>query len=186
MLVAANNIVGNKKSKFSVVRYGNVIASRGSVIEKFREISVSKNKIFPITDPKMTRFFISLEESANFVLKNLTRMYGGEIFVPKMPSINLIDLIKVFKTNPKIKVIGLRPGEKLHEVLVAKEEINYVNEFKDFFIIKPQIKFNKNYTYKKTLINEISIKKKIINEYNSLNNKEYYNSKELKKKILSD
>ena len=182
MLVAANNIVGNKKSKFSVVRYGNVIASRGSVIEKFREISVSKNKIFPITDPKMTRFFISLEESANFVLKNLTRMYGGEIFVPKMPSINLIDLIKVFKTNPKIKVIGLRPGEKLHEVLVAKEEINYVNEFKDFFIIKPQIKFNKNYTYKKTLINEISIKKKIINEYNSLNNKEYYNSKELKKK----
>ena len=186
MLVAANNIVGNKKSKFSVVRYGNVIASRGSVIEKFREISVSKNKIFPITDPKMTRFFIILEESANFVLKNLTRMYGGEIFVPKMPSINLIDLIKVFKTNPKIKVIGLRPGEKLHEVLVAKEEINYVNEFKDFFIIKPQIKFNKNYTYKKTLINEISIKKKIINEYNSLNNKEYYNSKELKKKILSD
>ena len=71
-------------------------------------------------------------------------------------------------------------------MLVAKEEINYVNEFKDFFIIKPQIKFNKNYTYKKTLINEISIKKKIINEYNSLNNKEYYNSKELKKKILSD
>ena len=72
----------------------------------------------------MTRFFISLEESANFVLKNLTRMYGGEIFVPKMPSINLIiDLIKVFKTNPKIKVIGLRPGEKLHEVLVAKEEL---------------------------------------------------------------
>lgn len=184
MLVAANNIVGKKKSKFSVVRYGNVIASRGSVIEKFRKISLSKNKIFPLTDKQMTRFFISLEESANFVINSLQRMKGGEIFVPKMPSINLVDLIKIFENKPKIKLIGLRPGEKLHEVLIAREEINYVNEFKDFFIIKPQIEFYRNLDYSKTKLNEQKIGKKIKTEYNSLDNPNFYNLKSLKKKIL--
>ena len=186
MLVAANNITGNKKCIFSAVRYGNVIASRGSVIETFRNISRSKNKVFPITDSEMTRFFISLQDSSNFVLTSLNRMLGAEIFVPKMPSINIVDLIKVFEPNPKFKIIGLRPGEKIHEVLIAKEEINYVNEFKDFFIIKPQIKFNKNYNYDQTFLKERPIKKKIKDEYNSNYNNEFYSSKTLKKKILSN
>lgn len=134
----------------------------------------------------MTRFFISLAGSSEFVLKCLNRMHGAEIFVPKLPSVNIVDLIKVFEPKPKLKIIGLRPGEKIHETLIAKEEVNYTNEFKNFFIIKPQIKFNKLNNYEKTILNERCIKKKIKEEYSSINNNNFYNYKLLRKKFLVD
>ena len=183
LFIAANNL-SRGKPIFSSVRYGNVLGSRGSVVPFFKSYRENKSQSIPITDINMTRFFISLKDSVKFVLNSLNLMKGGEIFVPKMPSINLVDLIKIFENKPKIKLIGLRPGEKLHEVLIAREEINYVNEFKDFFIIKPQIEFYRNLDYSKTKLNEQKIGRKIKTEYNSLDNPNYYNLKSLKKKIL--
>ena len=142
LCAAANNIVGNKKIFFSAVRYGNVIGSRGSVIEIYDKIKKNGKNIFPVTHKDMTRFWVSLDESVKFVLNSLKKMEGGEIFVPKLPSIKVLDLVKVFHKKPKIEYTGIRPGEKLHEVLINKDEMRLTNEFKDFFIIKPSIIIN--------------------------------------------
>ena len=123
IFVSSNNIVGEKRDiKFSVVRYGNVVGSRGSVIPIFKNLIERGTKELPITDEKMTRFWITLNQSVDFVLKSFERMQGGEIFVPKIPSIRMVDLAKAMAPNLKIKIIGIRPGEKLHEKLCSIHE----------------------------------------------------------------
>ena len=139
LFVSANNYVGKKNIKFSVVRYGNVAGSRGSVIPIFKKISLD-GKYFPITDPKMTRFWITLSEGVNFVIKSFERMKGGEIFVPIIPSFKITDLAKAINPKNKIKFIGLRPGEKINELMCSSDEASQVIRFKDYFIILPSIK----------------------------------------------
>ena len=140
------NAYSKKKSIFSVVRYGNVSSSRGSVIPIFNEIN-KKNEKFLVTDEKMTRFNISLDEAANFTANSINEMIGGEIFVPKIPSYNIIDLVKAFKKNANIKIIGLRPGEKLHEEMISIHDSINTLEAKDHYVILPNVNFfdyNKN------------------------------------------
>ena len=149
-LMISANFYSNETSftKFSVVRYGNVIGSRGSVLPFFQSLIKKNSSSLPITDEKMTRFWISLDEGVNFVLNSLTEMIGGELFIPKSPSIKIVDLARAL--NPKIKfnITGIRPGEKLHEVLCPAETYKDTIEFKKYFIIKPLIEFKKNYKEK--------------------------------------
>ena len=149
---SANNITGDKGPIFSIVRYGNVINSRGSVIPFFLEKIKAKEKYLPITHPEMTRFFLTIEQGVEFVLNSLFRMQGGEIFVPKCPSIKITELAKMLKRNVLFKTIGLRPGEKIHEVLCPKEDSGNTIEFSTFYSIKPTINFGKrkNYTHLST------------------------------------
>ena len=178
LFISANNFKGNAKTIFSVVRYGNVMGSRGSVIPLFQTF---KDKSFlPITDKEMTRFNITLDEAIGFVLKSLKIMKGGEIFVPKIPSIKIIDLAKAMFPNKKIKIIGLRPGEKLHEEMVSSAESFNTIEFKNLFIICPHsdlIKWNKQ-LHKKNKIGSKDFKKNT--SYNSGNNKDFISVKNLK------
>ena len=142
LFIAANNMSGKSNVRFSVVRYGNVINSRGSVIPFFREL-ISQDKALPITDKEMTRFFISLKSSVEFVTRCLKEMKKGEVFIPKMPSLKILDLAKSLDPKAKIKIIGMRPGEKLHELLSSAEESRNMLEFKDYFVINPSIFQNK-------------------------------------------
>jgi UDP-N-acetylglucosamine 4,6-dehydratase/5-epimerase len=184
LFIAANNIVGKKNCAFSIVRYGNVVGSRGSVIEIFRKIKNEKLKSYPITHESMTRFWITLEDSVKFVLSSLLGMKGGEVFVPKISSINIKDLVFAFDQNAKIKIIGLRPGEKLHEVLLSKEDSENAIEYKKFFIVKPQIKFTSvNESYIRMPWGEKGKPHKPGKEYNSSNNKDFLSIKDLKKNI---
>ena len=141
LMVAANNYKGSLKTIFSVVRYGNVMGSRGSVIPLFLK---QKDKgIFSITDPKMTRFNITLEESVNFVIHGLNNMIGGEIFVPKIKSYKILDVAKAISKKTKIQVIGIRSGEKIHEEMISNADAKNTVEGTNYFIILPLSKFNK-------------------------------------------
>ena len=131
IFIAANNITGKEGTKFSIVKYGNVLGSRGSIIPSFLKIIKEKKKVFPITDPRMSRFFISLDQGVSFVLSNLSIMRGGEIFIPKIPSLKIVDLAKAINPNCDLKIIGMRPGEKVHEILLSKEEAAYTTEKKE-------------------------------------------------------
>jgi len=136
LFVAANSYVGDKTTSFSVVRYGNVVGSRGSVVPFFKSI---KNKgILPITDENMTRFWITLEQGVQFVLDSLERMYGGEIFVPKIPSMKVIDLATAIAPECKIEIIGIRPGEKLHESMITVDDARHTVEFDNYYVIEPE------------------------------------------------
>ena len=141
IFVAANNLSGKRATRFSVVRYGNVLGSRGSVVPLFRSLIAKGTKILPITDPRMTRFWITLEESASFVLSAITMMSGGEIFVPKIPSMRVIDLAESFAPDISTETIGIRPGEKLHEVLVMADESRTAIDLGDRYIIEPAFTF---------------------------------------------
>ena len=145
LVISANNYFGYKDStKFSVVRYGNVIGSRGSVVKVFEKLVNSKEKFLPITDLQMTRFWMTLDESVKFVLDSLKLMTGGEIFIPKIPSIKITDLAKAMGSNKKIKIIGLRPGEKLTEVLCSADESHLIVEFKKYFVSTPSTSIDRN------------------------------------------
>ncbi len=164
LFIAANDFEKNIFSKFSVVRYGNVLGSRGSVVPFFKKINKEKGYI-PITDKKMTRFIISLNESVDFVIFALKNMYGGEIFVKKIPSMNIIDIAKAINSTPKFKYIGIRPGEKLHEQMISEDDSIATYEFKDYFkilspiipssekkkIIKGSIKVGENFSYRSNI-----------------------------------
>ena len=139
LFIAGNCYVGRDETRFSVVRYGNVLGSRGSVIPFF--LKERETGVLPITDPKMTRFWITLEQGVNFVLQCFDRMVGGELFVPKIPSMNIMDLAKTVCPNCKTKVIGIRPGEKLHEVMVPKDESHRTLEYDNYYIIQPDFRF---------------------------------------------
>lgn len=135
LFIAANNYSITKSTKFSVVRYGNVIGSRGSVIPFFNE--QRKTGVLPITDERMTRFWITLQQGVEFVVQCLECMRGGEVFISKIPSMRITDLAKAVAPECELKIIGIRPGEKLHEIMVPADESRNVLEFKNFFIIKP-------------------------------------------------
>ena len=136
-LFMAANAYGGGKVKFSVVRYGNVMASRGSVVPYFQELA-AKNESIPITDPDMTRFWITLPEAVNFVLERLDDMQGGEIFIPKLPSVNICSLAYAIKPNCEMHVSGIRPGEKMHETLISKDESRHVIDNGSYFAIIPE------------------------------------------------
>lgn len=139
IMVAANNLSGADGARFSVVRYGNVIGSRGSVVPLFQKLIERGTKSLPITDLRMTRFWISLEQGVEFVLSSLAMMQGGEIFVPKIPSMNMADLAKAMAPNLEQEVIGIRPGEKLHEVMITEDDARMTVELDDRFVICPMI-----------------------------------------------
>ena len=184
LFVSANNYAGKNNTLFSVVRYGNVAGSRGSVIPLFQEISRKKEKFFPITDLNMTRFWITLSEGVSFVMKSFERMRGGEIFIPVIPSFKITDLAKAINPQLKIKVIGLRPGEKINELMCSSDESNQVIKFNDYFIILPSIK-NFAPSRNNYLNNSSKQKGKFVNkdfEYSSEKNK-FFNVLELKNKI---
>ena len=148
LFIAANNLSGAKDSRFSVVRYGNVINSRGSVIPFFKEIYKKNKNSLPITHPDMTRFFIEVEKGVEFVINSFKRMHGGEIFIPKLYSIKIVDIAKALDSKVKLKIVGIRPGEKLHEILCQKDEAYLTLEFKDHYIIKPTIGLDIKNNYK--------------------------------------
>ena len=135
IFIAANNISGTNNNIFSVVRYGNVVGSRGSVVPLFKNLLDKKEKYLPITDFRMTRFWLSLDDSVNFVISCFKKMVGGEIFVPKIPSIKIVDLAKAMNPLVKLKLVGVRPGEKIHELMCPKESSRNTLEFKKYFII---------------------------------------------------
>jgi len=135
LFVSANNYLNNKKIKLSVVRYGNVMGSRGSVIPFFLE--EMKKNIFSITDKKMTRFNITLQHSVDFVLQCLNKMWGGEIFIPKIPSYRILDLAKAISPNAKLRFVGIRPGEKLHEEMITVSDSTNTIEFDEYYVILP-------------------------------------------------
>ena len=180
IFISANNIVGSQNTVFSVVRYGNVIGSRGSVEPLFLELSKRKAKFFPITDKDMTRFWLELDAGVNFVIDSFIRMKGGEIFIPKIPSVRIIDLAKSINPKMKHKIIGIRPGEKLHELLYNVDDSNMVIEFKDHYVIPPSIIFNKKKNYSINYAKEVGIKGKKFLEFSSNNNKWFLKVNELK------
>jgi len=142
LFVAANNMVGKSGPTFAVVRYGNVVGSRGSVVPFFQKLVAEGAAELPITHEAMTRFWISLQEGVDFVLKNFDRMWGGEIFVPKIPSIRVTDLAAAIAPTLKQRVIGIRPGEKLHEIMCPADDSHLTLEFDDHFVLRPTIKFH--------------------------------------------
>jgi UDP-N-acetylglucosamine 4,6-dehydratase len=135
LFVAGNNYVGVRRTRFAVVRYGNVFGSRGSVVPLY--LKLRETGRLPITDERMTRFWITLDQAANFVLGCLRRMEGGEIFIPKIPSMHILDLARAIGPNCHVDTIGIRPGEKLHEVMVPEDEARNSLEFDDFYAILP-------------------------------------------------
>jgi UDP-N-acetylglucosamine 4,6-dehydratase len=141
LFVAANNIAGANGPLFSVVRYGNVVGSRGSVVPFYRDLMAQGKTTLPVTHEGMTRFWITLDEGVNFVVKNFARMQGGEIYVPKIPSIRILDLVEAMSGERKYEIVGIRPGEKLHEVMVPEEMAHHSVEFDDHYVITPAIKF---------------------------------------------
>jgi len=132
------NAYGGKRTKFSVVRYGNVVASRGSVVEHFLKLKSQKMKEFPITDEKMTRFWMTLEESVELVLKALDEAEGGEIFIPRIPSMRIKDLAKAIEPDCSFRTVGIRPGEKINEVLVSEDESRRARIFDSIYVVLPQ------------------------------------------------
>jgi UDP-N-acetylglucosamine 4,6-dehydratase len=142
LFVAANNIAGGHRTRFSVVRYGNVVGSRGSVVPLFRQMVADGAEQLPITDRRMTRFWITLQQGVDFVLKSLERMHGGEVFVPKIPSARITDLAEAIGPGLPIREIGIRPGEKLHEVMVPADDARLTLDFPDHYVIQPSISFN--------------------------------------------
>lgn len=139
LFIQANSYVGGRETRFSCVRYGNVIASRGSVIPYFLE--QKKQGVLTITDEKMTRFWITLEQGVNFVINSIARMEGGEVFVPKIPSTKIIDLAKALAPDAEIKITGIRPGEKINEILLTAEEARHAREYDNYFVVTPEHSF---------------------------------------------
>jgi len=147
LFVAANNIAGSRQTRFAVVRYGNVVGSRGSVVPFFKKLINEGATSLPITDPRMTRFWITLQQGVDFVLKNFQRMYGGEIFVPKIPSMHITDLAESLLPGINTNIIGIRPGEKLHETMCPADDSHLTLEFDDHYVIQPSIQMSHTKTY---------------------------------------
>ncbi|SDJ60309.1 UDP-N-acetylglucosamine 4,6-dehydratase (inverting) [Salimicrobium halophilum] len=136
VFVAANSYVGDKPTRFSVVRYGNVVGSRGSVVPFFKRMKETGR--LPITDERMTRFWITLDQGVQFVMDNLERMKGGEIFVPKIPSMTVTDLAEAIAPECEIEYVGIRPGEKLHEAMITEDDARRTLEYDDYYVIQPE------------------------------------------------
>lgn len=138
IFIAGNNLAGSRNTRFCVVRYGNVIGSRGSVVPFFQGLVNEGADSLPITDPRMTRFWITIEQGVNFVLSSLQMMHGGETFVPRIPSMNMVDMVNALWPDMKTNVVGIRPGEKLHETMIPEDDSRSTFEIEDRFVITPQ------------------------------------------------
>ena len=180
LFVTANSLAGSQDTKFSVVRYGNVVGSRGSVAPYFKSLIESGQKTLPITHKEMTRFWITLEQAVNLVVTTFKKMIGGEIIVPKIPSIKIVDLAKSFNPKINLKIIGVRPGEKIHELMCPNEFHHLTFEFKKYFLIlndknkKIMSDLSKNYREKPKKVEKDF-------EYSSGNNQKFLSIKEIKK-----
>ncbi len=179
LFIAGNNIRGSKKCVFSVVRYGNVVGSRGSVVPFYKKLINEGASELPVTDDKMTRFWITLEQGVEFVLSSLERMLGGEIFIPKIPSMKITDLAHAMAPNLPIKIIGIRPGEKLHEVMVPKDDSHLTLEFDDHFVIMPTIQFSQAVDFSKNKKGQVGKKVEYGFEYASDSNSVWLSEKEV-------
>jgi len=180
LFVAANNISGGHKTTFSVVRYGNVVGSRGSVVPFFQKLIDEGATEIPVTHEEMTRFWITLQDGVDFVLKNFARMLGGEIFVPKIPSMRIVDLAQAMAPNLPTKIIGIRPGEKLHEIMCPSDDSYHTYEYEDHFVIAPSILFSSrsnDFTVNALQENGHQVTPEF--EYNSKNNPIFLSQKEL-------
>jgi UDP-N-acetylglucosamine 4,6-dehydratase len=181
LFVAANNISGVKGPRFSVVRYGNVVGSRGSVVPFFRALIAKGEPLLPVTHPEMTRFWITLDEGVQFVIDSFKRMQGGEIFVPKIPSISILDLVEAMSGRKDYELIGIRPGEKLHEVMVPEEMAHHSIEFEDHYVITPAISFfDKNINYECNKKGEVGKPVTDKFEYHSGTNPDFLSVEQLK------
>ena len=178
LMISGNTSPGNTATKFSVVRYGNVLGSRGSVIPFFKE--KLKTGVIPITDIEMTRFWITIEDGVDFVLKSIQRMQGGEIFVPKIPSFKVADVAKVVAPDAKTEIIGIRPGEKLHEVMITEDDSFYTLEFDDYYaILSPELM--KSDYYKKN-----GKQVKVGFRFSSDNNKDWHTLETFKSTLIKN
>jgi UDP-N-acetylglucosamine 4,6-dehydratase len=180
LFMAANNIASGHQTKFSVVRYGNVVGSRGSVVPFFRQLVQKGVKELPITDPNMTRFWITLSQGIDLVINAFSRMHGGEIFVPKIPSMRILDLAEAIAPGIATKIVGIRPGEKLHEIMCPADDSHLTIEFHDHYVIQPTITFFQPVDY---LINRLGEEGKAVEqgfEYNSGTNPRFLTIKELR------
>ncbi len=175
LFVDGNSYAGAKNVRFSVVRYGNVVGSRGSVIPFFKESR--KTGVLPITDKRMTRFWITLEDGVKFVIHCIETMKGGEIFVPKVPSMKITDLARTIAPRCKLKFVGIRPGEKVHEVLLTEDEARRALEFKKFFIIEP------DFEWWGTAVHKGGKKVSVNFRYSSDNNSQWLDAAGLKRMI---
>ena len=178
LFTAANNLVGDRETKFSVVRYGNVVGSRGSVVPFFEALVAQGTKEIPVTDRRMTRFWLRLEDGVEFVLKNFARMQGGETFVPKIPSMRIMDLAEAVAPGVPVKVVGIRPGEKLHEIMCPADTYYETLEFADHYVIMPST--NLGIDYVKNALGESG--EPVVDgfEYNSGTNPHFLTIKELR------
>ncbi|WP_425058491.1 UDP-N-acetylglucosamine 4,6-dehydratase (inverting) [Sporomusa carbonis] len=183
LFTAANNIVGSQNTRFAVVRYGNVVGSRGSVVPLFKKLVAEGAKELPITDVRMTRFWITLEQGVDFVLKSFARMQGGEIFVPKIPSSRIVDLAKAIAPEVPHKIIGIRPGEKLHEVMCPADDSHLTLEFADHYVIQPSITFQTHVDFTKNPLGETGIPVPQGFEYNSDTNAHFLTVEELRELV---
>ena len=180
LFVAANQLSGERKSRFSVVRYGNVAGSRGSVIPYFKKKVAENCSEIPVTDDRMTRFFITLAQGVDFVLKSFGRMHGGETFVPKIPSFKIKDLADVIAPGVPQKIVGIRPGEKLHEIMIPRDCSHESIEFKEYYVIKPSIYWGRQQDFD---VNALGKKSKPVAdefEYSSEHNDWFMNPSEIK------
>jgi len=185
LFVAANNMVGKKNTRFSVVRYGNVVGSRGSVVPFFNKLISEGATELPITHADMTRFMITLEAGVEFVLKNFERMQGGEIFVPKIPSMKMTELAQATAPDLPIKIVGIRPGEKLDEIMCPADDSHLTLEFDDHYVICPSIQFAYKSDFSRNMLDE---KGKLVEqgfEYNSGNNTEWLTHESFLKMVRS-
>jgi len=184
LFIAANNYKGSNDIKLSVVRYGNVMGSRGSVIPYFQKNK--KSGVLPITNSKMTRFTITLNDAVNFVLKTLDIMWGGELFVPKIPSYRILDVAKAVCANCEYKIVGIRPGEKLHEEMITRTDALNTIEFDNYYVILPSTElWNIEKFIKESNLSTGKMCKEGF-EYNSNNNPNFLSVKKLKSLIANE
>lgn len=179
LFVAANNLSGNRPTRFAVVRYGNVIGSRGSVIPFFKKCVEDGATDLPITHEEMTRFWITLDQGVDFVFKGFQRMQGGEVFVPKIPSMRVVDLATAMAPNLPQRVVGIRPGEKLHEVMCPSDDSHLTLEFDDHFVIQPTIQFGSDVDFTKNNLGETAQQVQTGFSYNSKDNEDFLNVEQL-------
>ncbi|MCH9769306.1 MAG: UDP-N-acetylglucosamine 4,6-dehydratase (inverting) [Gammaproteobacteria bacterium] len=179
LFVAANNMTGKGRTRFAVVRYGNVAGSRGSVVPFFKRLFEQGIRELPVTDERMTRFWITLQQGVEFVCKAFARMQGGEIFVPKIPSLRIVDLVKSFGESIAYKVIGIRPGEKMHEIMCPADDSHLTLEFADHYVIQPTINFSHDIDYTTNCLGENGKSVDYGFEYNSGTNAEFLSIQQL-------
>lgn len=180
LFVAANNIAGGHATRFAVVRYGNVVGSRGSVVPFFQKLIDDGASELPITDMRMTRFWITLQEGVEFVFKSFERMNGGEIFVPKIPSVRLPDLAQAMAPDLPARVVGIRPGEKLHEIMCPRDDSHLTIDYADHFVIRPAINFAFPNDYQTNAVGAVGKPVEQGFEYSSGENPHFLTVEELK------